>query len=326
MADTINGGGAAALALVAQVERQAAGIVRSYDDGNGLADSYAAFRDFTERLDQFHVFVALVEGKLGDVAASRRDAQAQTLMDIRWRLMLLEIDAMQGFMTRFMASGKPWPLGSQKFLDRREARLDEIIAFQQDTAAQYGLVAPDTDQIAAVRRQFTGQSGLSLPLDDFSQPDFGKTLSSFDAPAVDAAPELPGAEVAPASAQELPMQEFPMQEFPIPPAVAPPAIAKPERARLAAAPPPGGGGRSGLLKPKKRLAYRVEGENVYLDGESAGAVEDACKQAGISLDELAKRMGLGRATLVLMLKGADAIERKPLNQLRSFVSQNGGLV
>lgn len=323
MAETINGGGAAAMALVAQVERQAASIVRSYDDGNGVADSYAAFRDFTERLDQFHVFVALVEGKLGNIAASRRDAQAQMLMDIRWRMMMLEIDAMQGFMTRFLASGKPWPLGSQKFLDRREARLDEIIAFQQDGAAQYGLVAPDEDQIASVRGQFTGQSGLSLPLDDFSQPGLNERLPSFDAapedePAIDTAPEQTEAEMPPA----------PVEEFPIPPAIKPEGNVKPESVRPAALPkaPPGGGGRSGMLKKKKRLAYRVEGENVYLDGESAGAVEDACKQAGISMDELAKRMGLGRSTLVLMLKGADAIERKPLNQLRVFVSQNGGLV
>lgn len=320
MAETINGGGAAALALVTQVQRQAADIERGYDGGDGLADSYAAFRDFTERLDQFHVFAALVEGKLGDVAAARRDAQAKTIVDTRWRLMLLEITAMQSFMTRFLASGKPWPLGSQKFLDRREARLDEIVEFQRDGATQYGLTPADEVQITSVRGLFTGQSGLSLPLDDFSQPDFTERLPSFDASAVEAMPDRSGAE---APVADSPLTAAAMPEFPVPPAA---SKAAPARPAAAPAPAPAGGGRTGFLKKKKRLAIRVEGENVYLDGESAGAVEDACKHASISLDELAKRMGLGRATLVLMLKGADAIERKPLNQLRVFVSQNGGLV
>jgi len=306
MAEMINGGGAAAMALIAQVERQSAMIVRSYDGGNGVADSYAAFRDFTERLDQFHVFVALVEGKLGDIVASRRDAQAQALMDIRWRMMLLEIEAMQGFMTRFLASGKPWPLGSQKFLDRREARLDEIIAFQQEGAAQYGLAAPDDGQIASVRQQFTGQSGLSLPLDDFSQPDFADGLASFDQPDPEPVVERPAK----------PEPEWPAPELPAPRAM--------PRAKAAAPDPAGASG--GRLKPKRRVNFRVEGDNMYLDAEASSVVNDACKQAQISLDELAKQMGLSRSTLVLMLNGSDAIEKKPLNQLRVFVSRNGGLL
>jgi len=306
------------MALIVQVERQAGDITRVYDDGNGLGDSYAAFRDFTERLDQFHVFVALVEGKLGDIAADKRDAQEQSLAATRWRLMELEIAAMQSFMTRFLASGKPWPLGSQAFLNRREARLDEIIAFQRESPEPYHFNAPDDAQVASLRGQFNGQSGLSLPLDDFGAPEFSQSLPSFDEPEAEVVSAPP----------EIETPAAPAQEFPVPPAIAKPeGGVKPEAVRPAApARAPAGGGRSGLLKKKKRLAIRVEGENVYLDGESAGAVEDACKQAGLSLDELAKKMGLGRATLVLMLKGADAIERKPLNQLRVFVSQNGGLV
>lgn len=316
------------MALIVQVERQAGDITRVYDDGNGLGDSYAAFRDFTERLDQFHVFVGLVEGKLGDIAADKREAQEQSLAATRWRLMELEIAAMQSFMTRFLASGKPWPLGSQAFLNRREARLDEIIAFQRESPAPYHFAPPDDGQITSLRGQFNGQSGLSLPLDDFGAADFSQSLQSFDEPDAEVAPDQPEIETPATPVQELPAAELPAQEFPVPPAIAKPeGGVKAETVRPAApARAPAGGGRSGLLKKKKRLAIRVEGENVYLDGESAGAVEDACKQAGISMDELAKRMGLGRSTLVLMLKGADAIERKPLNQLRVFVSQNGGLV
>lgn len=309
MAETINGGRTAALALVTQVERRAVEIERSYDGGDGLSDSYAAFRDFTERLDQFHVFALLVEGKLGDIEAGRRAAQAQTLVDTRWRLMLLEIAAMQSFMTRFLASRKPWPLGSQAFLDRRGARLDEIVAFQHDGAAQYKLTPPDEAQIASVRRQFTGQSGLSLPLDDFSQPDPAAAPLRSDTPQPGA-----GRETETAATADLPEPE-------------PPAVLRAEPPRqTAAAATAADGAPASFLKPKKRLAIRVEGENVYLDGESAAAVNEACKQAGISLDDLARKMGLSRATLVLMLNGSDAVERKPLNQLRSFVSQNGGLV
>lgn len=305
-------GRAAALALVAQVERQASDIVHSYDNGNGVANSYNMFRGFTEKLDQFHVFVGLVEGRLGDIEPEKQAAQARNLTDIRWRMQLLELAAMQAFLVAFAASGKPWPLGSKAFLSRRGCRLDEISCFHRDEVAQYDLPPPDPALLLAVAAQFQTQAGHSLALEDFGSKDGSAGLARFDEPVA-----------APAS-EPMPVPEPARQAAPPPVQPASPPPSRP--AAAAAAPPAAPGGRTSNLKPKKRLAYRVEGENVYFDGEAAGIVNDACKVAGISLDELAKRMGLGRATLVLLLNGSDAIERKPLTQLRDFVMRNGGLI
>lgn len=294
MGQTSDSSRAAALALVKQVERQASDIVRSFDNGNGLSDSYAAFRDFTEKLGQFHVFVTLVEGRLGDIEPAKQAAQAKNLTDIRWRLMLLEIAAMQSFMQRFLASGKPWPLGSKAFLVRRQDRLDEITAFHRDSPADYALSPPDAGLVLRVKEQFAAQQGQSLALDDFG------SAASRAAPVSE-----PG-----------PRREAPRLADPAPPVVRmPPPVA-------AAAPAAASGS---ALKPKKRLGIRADGDNVYLDADGAAVVNEACRVAQIGLDELASQMGLSRSTLVLLLNGSDAIERKPLTQLRAFVLRNGGL-
>jgi hypothetical protein len=281
---------AAALALVKQVERQASDIVRSFADGKGLSGGYAAFRDFTEKLGQFHVFVTLVEGRLGDIEPAKQAAQAKNLTDIRWRLMLLEIAAMQSFMQRFLASGRPWPMGSKAFLVRRQDRLDEITAFHRDSPADYALTPPDAALVHSVKEQFAAQQGQSLALDDFGSA----------AARADPVSEPASRREAPRPAESAP---------PLPPVrTLPPAA-------------PGSG-----LKPKKRLGIRADGDNVYLDADGAAVVNDACKVAQIGLDELASQMGLSRSTLVLLLSGRDAIERKPLTQLRAFVMKNGGLI
>lgn len=274
----------AALAMVTQVEHQALDIAGDYRDGAGIGDRFSDFQAFIGKIGQFQVFVDLVEDHLSDLEPEKRERQAQNLTEIRWRILLLEIVAVQTFLDRMAASGKPWPLGSHGFLERRLKRLDEIVAFHQSCASRYGLVPPDASLLQAVREALRQQLGRSLALQDFTAPGAqpaGFMPAAFDAPLRRPAPKP---EEKPAS--------------------------KPETPAISAA---------ALTLP---VQTGQGGENYYLQDSANSVVSEACRAARISLDELATRLNISRSGLVLMLTGSDQITRASLNHLRAFVRQH----
>ncbi len=159
---------AAALALVAQVERQGGDIARSYNNGAGITDRFGDFRSFIEKLDHFQVFVDLVETRLGDFEPEKQAAQAHNLAAIRCSVLMLEVAATRVFLQRYNDSGKPWPLGSKPFLSRRHERLAEITTFHAQASAEHQLPALDTALFHDVGQMLQVQLGLSAGLDDFS--------------------------------------------------------------------------------------------------------------------------------------------------------------
>lgn len=317
----------AALGLIAQFERQSLGVARDYDNGAGIGDNYTAYRALAERVDEFHVFARLVENRLSDIEPGKRPAQTRHVADVRSRILLLEIDAMHGFLARFSDGGKPWPLGSRVFLTRQQGRLTEIMEDHREIAAQHGLEPLDAALVATVAAQFVAQLDRIQAQESFGTRDFGAGLEDFaatarrqpdppppiqadEAPATDAAaPAMPPLAASPAKPE--------VEEFPVPPAAAPPA---PRPAKTAA---PASGS---FLKPKQKFTVKNSNGNVYVETGGLAIVEDACKHAKMTLNDLAREMGINRAALVLMLNGSDAIEKKPLTQLRAFIMRNGGLI
>jgi hypothetical protein len=160
----------AALAMIAQVERQAGGITRSYAGGNGISDRFSDFQAFIGQLGDFQLFIDLVESRLGAFEPEKQAAQAKNLAVIRWGMLQMEIEASSIFLDRMATSGKPWPMGSQPFLRRRLSRLDDIAAFHADHVAQYQLAPPSTTTMQKIREQIGQQIGSSLALNDFSIP------------------------------------------------------------------------------------------------------------------------------------------------------------
>jgi hypothetical protein len=77
--------------------------------------------------------------------------------------------------------------------------------------------------------------------------------------------------------------------------------------------------------PQPRLRVREMAGRFYVERDGIGAVTQVCRMANMSMDQLAAKLGVSRAALVLMLNGNDPISRGPLDMLRSFMAQNGGV-
>jgi hypothetical protein len=133
----------AALAMIAQVERQAGAIARHYAADDGILDRFSEFRAFLDRLSEFHLFVDMIENRLGAFDPEGRAAQVRNLAVIRWSMLEMEIEVSSLFLDRMVTSGRPWPMGSQKFLRRRLTRLDDIVGFHAACGAEYDLTPPN---------------------------------------------------------------------------------------------------------------------------------------------------------------------------------------
>lgn len=277
----------AALDMVAQVERQALDIAGVYRNGAGITARFGDFRGFIEQLDHFQVFVDLVEGRLSDLEPEKQAAQAKNLADIRWRMLLLELDSVRLFLRQTADSGRSWPLGSRQFLQRRQQRLAEITR-QGETMRQ---TAPDAALVGELTDRLQAELGHSAALDDFAVET--------------AAPKgfMPAADFGAAAASP---------PAPRPPASRP-AVQKPKPKPVAPIP-----------VPVSLTIRATDGGLIYLDGGASAAVSDACRRAQTSLDDLADRIGTSRGALVLMLSGSDPVTLPVFNHLKAFLRRHDG--
>ncbi|WP_300299724.1 hypothetical protein [Ferrovibrio sp.] len=270
-----------ALELLGQVERQGLDITEAYRHGMAFTDQFGDFKRFIDKVDHFHVFVDLVEERLPKFEPAKRAALARHLAEIRWRIVVVEVDSTQVFLVRIGESHRPWPLGSRQFLERRLRRLDEILDYYDRHGQEYDLAPLGSAMLHAVEDLLKAQIERAPGLDDFS----------FDVAAA---------------------------------AEADRAAPRRRRRRMAAS---GATSSVAVLPPAgpPRLRVRELGGRFYVDRDGIMAVTEICRTAKISMDQLAAKLGVSRATLVLMLNGSDPISRGPLDMLRNFVTQNGGL-
>lgn len=157
-----------ALRLLAQVEREGIDIVDRYQDSRDVSARFQDFRRFVEKVDHFYVFIDLVEERLPQFEADKQAALAKHLAEIRWRIVVVEVDTTQIFLLRIGESQQPWPLGSRQFLERRLARLGEIAAFYDRFGEQYHLPALGEPLAAAVAELLKVQIKRAPGLEDFT--------------------------------------------------------------------------------------------------------------------------------------------------------------
>ncbi len=269
-----------ALRLLAQVERQGLDITNAYRDGQAFLDRFGDFKRFIDKVDHFHVFVDLVEERLPQFEAPKRDALARHLAEIRWRIIVVEVDSTQVFLVRIGESGRPWPLGSREFLQRRLHRLDDFLEYYDRHGLQYGLAPLGSAMLHAVEDLLKAQIERAPGLEDFS----------------------------------LESQAMPEPASPRPRAQ---SAQRRKRPRLTERPAP--------PVPQPRLRVREMAGRFYVERDGIVAVTQVCRMANMSMDQLAAKLGVSRAALVLMLNGNDPISRGPLDMLRSFMAQNGGV-
>jgi hypothetical protein len=266
------------LRLLAQVEKQGLDIAEAYRRGHGVSAEAKDFRRFIEKVDHFYVFIDLVEERLPGFEEEKREALLRHLVDIRWRIIIVEVDTTQIFLVRIGETNKPWPLGSREFLQRRLGRLDEISDYYDRFGERYQLAPLSEVMLRAVEELLKQQIERAPGLVDFSDMS-----ASYAVPAGD--------------------------------------LVKPDNMVLRL--DSGSGRRAAERRPPPRREpppFRVrqmEGR-FYAERDSIVAVSEACRNANLTLDQLATRMGVSRPSLVLMLSGSDPMSRTVVEQLQSF--------
>lgn len=154
--------------LLAQVEQQGVALVARYQSGGAFSARYQDFRRFIEQVDHFHVFVDLVEERLPQFEDAKRDALEKHLAQLRWRIVVVEVDATQIFVVRIAETGKPWPLGSRQFLERRLNRLTEIAEYHDRCGKRYELPPLTEALVNAVSGLLKAEIRKAPALEEFS--------------------------------------------------------------------------------------------------------------------------------------------------------------
>ncbi|MEK9970421.1 MAG: hypothetical protein VW600_14870, partial [Ferrovibrio sp.] len=88
----------------------------------------------------------------------------------------------------------------------------------------------------------------------------------------------------------------------------------------------GSGRRAAERRPPPRrepppFRIRQMDGRFYAERDSIVAVSEACRNANVTLDQLAIKVGVSRPTLVLMLSGSDPMSRPVMEQLQSFIDK-----
>lgn len=270
------------LRLLAQVEKQGLDIAEAYRSGHGISAEVKDFRRFIEKVDHFYVFIDLVEERLPGFEDEKRAALMRHLVDIRWRIVIVEVDTTQIFLVRIGETHKPWPLGSREFLQRRLNRLDEIHTYYDSFGEQYALTPLSEVMLRAVEELLKQQIERAPALTDFSD-----LSASYAVPAGN--------------------------------------LVKPESMVLRL--DSGSGRRPAERRPPPRRdppPFRIKEMDgrFYAAGDGMVAVNEICRHASVTLDQLATRLGVSRPSLVLMLNGSDPMSRPVMEQLKAFVDKN----
>lgn len=273
------------LRLLAQVEKQGLDIADAYRSGRGVSAQFTDFKRFIEKVDHFYVFIDLVEERLPGFDDDKREALTRHLADIRWRIIVVEVDTTQIFLVRIGETRKPWPLGSREFLMRRLDRLGEIAAHYDRFGEEYQLPPLSEVMLRAVEELLRQQIDRAPALADFSE-----LAASY---------AVPGGHLA--RPQEMSLRFDPGGRRPMP-----------DRRPLPRRDPP-------------RFRVREMEGRFYAERDGIVAVSEVCRNANFSLDQLATRMGVSRPTLVLMLNGSDPMSRPMIEQLQAFLDKNGAI-
>ena len=271
------------LRLLAQVEKQGLDIAEAYRSGDGVSAEAKDFRRFIEKVDHFYVFIDLVEERLPGFDEDKRAALTRHLVDIRWRIVIVEVDTTQIFLVRIGETHKPWPLGSREFLQRRLSRLGEIHDYYDRFGEEYQLTPLSEVMLRAVEELLKQQIERAPALTDFSHQSARHAVHTGD-------------------------------------------LVKPENMVLRL--DSGSRRRAAERRPPPRRdppPFRIKEMDgrFYAERDGIVAVSEICRNANVTLDQLAVRMGVSRPSLVLMLNGNDPMSRPFMEQLQSFLDKNG---
>lgn len=254
--------------LLNKAEAQGVAIIRRLAQPDGFAASFDGFRSYIDEIDQFYVLVDQVEGQLPVFDPARRDKLAHNLVNLRWQVCIVEVNATQVFILRI--SDSSLPPGSRDFLLRRRERVGEIAAFYDRFSDKYALPEIETTLVDTVIRLLDGAIGKSQSLADFLADAMRESMSVQTTTGLRSPSEF-----------GMPIKRKPVE-----------------------------------------LRVRVVHGRYYADGTSLQAVAEACAESKMTMDDLARQLGITRPQLSQMLNGADAMPSRIHDELRSFLRKS----
>lgn len=152
--------------LLNKAELHGVAIIRRMAEPETFAASFDSFRGYIDEIDKFYVLVDLVEDQLPLFEAARRDKLAHNLVNLRWQVCIVEVDATRIFILQIGEKGRSLPFGSRDFLQRRRDRLSDIAQFHDRFGEQYGLPRLQIELVETVRRLLDNAIGKSSSLPD----------------------------------------------------------------------------------------------------------------------------------------------------------------
>jgi len=153
--------------LLNRAEARGVAIIRHMQRPDQYAATFDSFRRYIDEIDQFYVLVNLVEDQLPLFEPARREKLTHNLVNLRWQVCIVEVNATQVFIVRIGASNRPLPLGARDFLIRRRDRLTEIDAYYDQFNEKHALPKIEIELIEAVRSLLDRAIGKTQSLTDF---------------------------------------------------------------------------------------------------------------------------------------------------------------
>lgn len=152
--------------LLNKAELQGVAIIRRMAEPDSFAASFDSFRGYIDDIDKFYVLVDLVEDQLPLFESERRDRLAHNLVNLRWQVCIVEVNATRIFILQVGEKGRSMPFGSREFLQRRRDRLSDIAGFYDRFGERHALPKLQTELVDTVRRLLDEVIGKSSSLPD----------------------------------------------------------------------------------------------------------------------------------------------------------------
>jgi hypothetical protein len=152
--------------LLNKAELHGVAIIRKMAEPDKFAASFDQFRGYIDEIDKFYVLVDLVEDQLPLFEDARRDKLTHNLVNLRWQVCIVEVNATRIFILRVGEQGRSMPFGSREFLQRRRDRLSDIAVFHDRFGEQHNLPRLETELVDTVRRLLDNVIGKSSSLPD----------------------------------------------------------------------------------------------------------------------------------------------------------------
>lgn len=153
--------------LLNKAELQGTGIIARAANAEAYADSFQTFRSYIDEIDKFYVLVDLVEDQLPLFDPTRQALLAKNLVNLRWQVCIVEVNATHVFLVRISSAKRALPLGSRDFLIQRSDGIGKIENFYSEFGQSHGLQPIAETLLNAVRQMLADQIDRTQSFSDF---------------------------------------------------------------------------------------------------------------------------------------------------------------